>query len=180
VHALLIKDTDVANNLECILLRYISFYWATLNDLRIAGKGTHEGSVELIFLQMFFKRISMLTEHLLVKHMRIWSTHLMQLLCMHLQSSVKVLMPPPTTRGCGSTSNATVGNKLRSSSSSHLQMGKRARYSQLSSSTSEEHVRAQTRGSSSSTIFENVKTTTLDIQRSKPKRKRRPKKKKTT
>jgi hypothetical protein len=96
------------------------------------------------------------------------------------QSSVKVLMPPPTTRGCGSTSNATVGNKLRSSSSSHLQMGKRARYSQLSSSTSEEHVRAQTRGSSSSTIFENVKTTTLDIQRSKPKRKRRPKKKKTT
>jgi hypothetical protein len=96
------------------------------------------------------------------------------------QSSVKVLMPPPTTRGRGSTSNATVGNKLRSSSSSHMQMGKRARYSQLSSSTSEEHVRAQTRGSSSSTIFENVKTTTLDIQRSKPKRKRRPKKKKTT
>ncbi|CAK9220918.1 unnamed protein product [Sphagnum troendelagicum] len=83
-------------------------------------------------------------------------------------------------RGRGSTSNATVGNKLRSSSSSHMQMGKRARYSQLSSSTSEEHVRAQTRGSSSSTIFENVKTTTLDIQRSKPKRKRRPKKKKTT
>ncbi|KAH8968344.1 hypothetical protein BDL97_03G122900 [Sphagnum fallax] len=96
------------------------------------------------------------------------------------QSSVKVLMPPPTTRGRGSTSNATVGNKLRSSSSSHMQMGKRAQYSQLSSSTSEEHVRAQTRGSSSSTIFENVKTTTLDIQRSKPKRKRRPKKKKTT
>jgi len=96
------------------------------------------------------------------------------------QSSVKVLMLPPTTRGRGSTSNATVGNKLRSSSSSHMQMGKRARYSQLSSSTSEEHVRAQTRGSSSSTIFENVKTTTLDIQRSKPKRKRRPKKKKTT
>ncbi|KAH9569190.1 hypothetical protein CY35_03G119100 [Sphagnum magellanicum] len=97
-----------------------------------------------------------------------------------LQSSVKVLMLPPTTRGRGSTSNATVGNKLRSSSSSHMQMGKRTRYSQLSSSTSEEHVRAQTRGSSSSTIFENVKTTTLDIQRSKPKRKRRPKKKKTT
>ncbi|CAM6031591.1 unnamed protein product [Sphagnum compactum] len=96
------------------------------------------------------------------------------------QSSVKVLMPPPTTRGRGSTSNATVGNKLRSSSSSHMQMGKRARYSQLSSSTSEEHVRAPTHGSSSSTIFENVKATTLDIQRSKPKRKRRPKKKKTT
>ncbi len=179
MHAFFIKDTDVANNLECILLRYISFYWATLNDLRIAGKGTHEGSVKLIFLQMFFKRISMLTEHL-VNRVRIWSTHLIQLLCMQLQSSVKVLMLPPTTRGRGSTSNATVGNKLRSSSSSHMQMGKRTRYSQLSSSTSEEHVRAQTRGSSSSTIFENVKTTTLDIQRSKPKRKRRPKKKKTT
>ncbi|CAM6027485.1 unnamed protein product [Sphagnum balticum] len=126
------------------------------------------------------KSPSMLTEQLLVNRVRIWSTLLIQLLCMQLQSSVKVLMPPPTTRGRGSTSNATVGNKLRSSSSSHMQLGKRARYSQLSSSTSEEHVRAQTHGSSSSTIFENVKTTTLDIQRSKPKRKRRPKKKKTT
>ncbi|CAK9200563.1 unnamed protein product [Sphagnum troendelagicum] len=95
------------------------------------------------------------------------------------QSSARVLMPPPTMKGQASTSNAVMGNKS-GSSSSHMETGKRARYSQPSSSTSEERVRARTRGSSSTTSFENAKSIAPEIQRAKPKRKRRPKKKRTT
>ncbi|CAM6028756.1 unnamed protein product [Sphagnum balticum] len=95
------------------------------------------------------------------------------------QSSARVLMPPPTMKGQASTSNAAMGNKS-GSSSSHMETGKRARYSQPSSSTSEERVRARTRGSSSTTSFENAKSIAPEIQRAKPKRKRRPKKKRTT
>lgn len=99
------------------------------------------------------------------------------------QKTAKLLMPPPRPKGrmTSSTYNVTGNMKTRNNRPSNtIETNKRARYNPSTSSTSDDIGRTRSRPSSS-TSYENIKSSVSDgpLQQTKPKRKRRPKKKKT-
>lgn len=108
---------------------------------------------------------------------------LMDISILQSQKTAKLLMPPPRAKGrmTSSTYNVTGNMKTRNNRpSSTIETNKRARYNPSTSSTSDDIGRSRSRPSSS-TSYENIKSSVSDgpLQQTKPKRKRRPKKKKT-
>lgn len=127
----------------------------------------------LLQLRCFVMIIILMTDHFLLIFFNLQS-----------QKTAKLLMPPPRPKGrmTSSTYNVTGNMKTRNNNrpSNTIETNKRARYNPSTSSTSDDIGRSRSRPSSS-TSYENIKSSVSDgpLQQTKPKRKRRPKKKKT-